>query len=48
MSVLLETLDEEPELAVDVVPVTLGMLVWDPCVRVADSEVEEINEEVIV
>lgn len=48
MSVLLETLDEEPELAVDVVPVTLEILVRDPCVRVSDSEVEEADGEVIV
>lgn len=45
---LLETLDEEPEFAVDVVLVTLGTLVADPCIRVADSEVDQTDVKVIV
>lgn len=45
---LLETLDEEPEFAVDVVLVTLGTLVEDSCVRVADSEVDQTDVKVIV
>lgn len=45
---LLETLDEEPEFAVDVVLVTLGTLAEDSCVRVADSEVDQTDVKVIV
>lgn len=54
ISVLLELLlpetpdeePEEPELCVDIVPVTLGRLVRDPSVRVADEE-PELSVEIV-
>lgn len=45
---LLKTSDEEPELTVDTVPVTLGRLIRDPSVRTVDSEFEEADGKVIV